>query len=216
MNGKVNYRILVSLILFGFLFLPPILRSEVTIPDSGAFVIDMAGIIDVNEKQQLEGWLRELEQKTTAQVKILTVQTIEGEDFFGFVQRHADAWKLGQKGKDNGALICLSLKGTSHPYPYWIWVGSCHSRFLGRFTLARCCFSIFQTKPILPRATPISYCHGQQGSRCRKRSTYRNSTISISFKPSNWTRGFSRCGIHPSIHPSGHSLFYPTQTAILL
>ena len=110
MHGKVNYRILISLTLFGLLFLPPILRSEVTIPDSGAFVVDTAGIINASEKQQLEGWLRELEQKTTAQVKILTVQTTEGEDFFGFVQRHAQAWKLGQKNKDNGALIALALK----------------------------------------------------------------------------------------------------------
>jgi len=38
----------------------------------------------------MERWLRELEQKTKAQVKVLTVQTTDGEDMFGFVQRHAE------------------------------------------------------------------------------------------------------------------------------
>ena len=58
----------------------------------------------------MEGWLRELERKTTAQVKVLTVPTTDGEDIFGFVQRHAEAWRLGRKGKDNGALIALAVK----------------------------------------------------------------------------------------------------------
>ncbi len=84
--------------------------AEVTIQDPGTYVVDRAGIIDDRVEQQLEGWLRELEQKTTAQVKVLTVPTIDGEDIFGFAQRHAELWKLGRKGKDNGVLIVLALK----------------------------------------------------------------------------------------------------------
>ena len=41
---------------------------------------------------------------------MLTVPTTDGEDFFGFVQRHAELWKLGRKGKDNGVLIVLVPK----------------------------------------------------------------------------------------------------------
>ena len=92
------------------LFLPALSWGEVSVPDPGTFVVDSAGIIDPGTERQLEGWLRELEQKTTAQVKVLTVQSTEGEDMFGFAQRHAEAWKLGRKGKDNGALIALALK----------------------------------------------------------------------------------------------------------
>jgi uncharacterized protein len=84
--------------------------ANVTVRDSGTFVIDRAGIIDDRVEQQLEGWLRELEQKTTAQVKVLTVPTTDGEDFFSFVQRHAELWKLGHAGRDNGALIAVAVK----------------------------------------------------------------------------------------------------------
>lgn len=84
--------------------------AEVTVPDPGSYVVDRAGIVDAATKQKLEGWLRELEQKTTAQVKVLTVTSTEGEDFFGFVQRHAELWKLGRSGKDNGALIAVAVQ----------------------------------------------------------------------------------------------------------
>ncbi len=84
--------------------------AEVTVQDPGSYVVDKANVINASEEQQLERWLRELEQKTTVQIKILTVPTVEGEEFFGFTQRHAELWKLGKKGKDNGALIALGLK----------------------------------------------------------------------------------------------------------
>ena len=92
------------------LCLPALSWGEVFVPDPGTYVVDNAGIIDPGIERQLEGWLRELEQKTTAQVKVLTVKSIQDEPFFSFVQRHAEAWKLGRKGQDNGALIALALK----------------------------------------------------------------------------------------------------------
>ncbi|MCH8173431.1 MAG: TonB-dependent receptor plug domain-containing protein, partial [Proteobacteria bacterium] len=35
------------------------------------------------------------------------------QDFFGFVQRHAELWKLGTKGKDNGILIAFRSKSAT-------------------------------------------------------------------------------------------------------
>jgi uncharacterized protein len=89
---------------------PAMARSEVTVADTGAYVVDRAEIVPEATETNLANWLRELEQKTTAQVKVLTVKTTDGEDFFGFAQRHFDLWKLGQKGKDNGALIVLAIE----------------------------------------------------------------------------------------------------------
>lgn len=100
------------LVMFGIVALSVgSLRAEqITVKDPGTFVVDQAGIIDDAIERRLEGWLKELEQKTTAQVKVLTVRTTGDEDFFGFVQRHATLWNLGRKGKDNGALIVVALK----------------------------------------------------------------------------------------------------------
>ena len=58
----------------------------------------------------MAGWLAELQQKTGAFVLVVTVATTDGEDFFGFVQRHFDAWQPGRKGKGDGVLIVLAVK----------------------------------------------------------------------------------------------------------
>jgi uncharacterized protein len=99
----------VTWVLFCLATLASAARGEVTIPDPGTYVVDRAKVIDRRRRDELERWLSELEKKTTAQVKVLTVTSIEGDDFFRFVQRHYDLWRLGRKRKDNGALIAFAL-----------------------------------------------------------------------------------------------------------
>jgi uncharacterized protein len=74
------------------------------------YVVDLANIISEDAEMKLNGYLRELEQKTTAQFVILTIDNLDGEDVEGFSIRMAEKWKLGQKGKDNGVLMTVALK----------------------------------------------------------------------------------------------------------
>ena len=75
------------------------------------YVVDLADIIDDATENRLNGYLQELEQKTTAQAVVLTIPSLEGESIedFSITIAH-DKWKLGQKGKDNGVLLLISLK----------------------------------------------------------------------------------------------------------
>jgi len=85
---------------------------SVNIPaNPGNHVVDLAGIIDNSTEAKLNQYLRELEQKTTAQIAILTIKSLEGESIedLSITVAH-DKWKLGQKGKDNGVLLLVSLK----------------------------------------------------------------------------------------------------------
>lgn len=72
-------------------------------------VVDLAGIIEDSVEAQLDGYLLELEQKTTAQFVVLTITSLEGDsiDEFSIATAH-EKWKLGQKGKDNGALLVVA------------------------------------------------------------------------------------------------------------
>jgi len=74
-------------------------------------VTDLAGIVDNTAENQLNRYLRELEQKTTAQVAVLTISSLEGADLgdLSLTVAH-DKWKLGQKGKDNGVLLVIAFK----------------------------------------------------------------------------------------------------------
>lgn len=75
------------------------------------YVVDLAGIVDDATENRLNGYLQELEQKTTAQMVVLTILSLEGESIedFSITIAH-DKWKLGQKGKDNGVLFLISMK----------------------------------------------------------------------------------------------------------
>src|SRR5262245_15705714 len=86
-------------------------QGEVNVRDTGKFIIDTADVFQADPQlgESLENVLSQLERKTGAQVKVLTVKNTEGEDIFTFSQRHAERWKLGQKGKNNGALVVLDI-----------------------------------------------------------------------------------------------------------
>jgi len=74
-------------------------------------VIDLAQIVNDSTEAQLNAYLHELEQKTTAQVVVLTIPSLEGNDLNAFSLEVAnDMWKLGQKGKDNGLLLLVALQ----------------------------------------------------------------------------------------------------------
>ena len=103
-----------SLLLASFLFfvLLPSSFAAVSVPQKpDSYIVDIAGVVDQATKQKLNRYLRELERKTTAQLVVLTIVSLEGEALEDFSIRIAhDQWKLGQHGKDNGALLVISVK----------------------------------------------------------------------------------------------------------
>jgi uncharacterized protein len=98
-------------LLFILIFFIPALSTGIDIPKTPpGYVVDLAGIIDRETEIVLTRYLRELEEKTTVQFVILTVNSLEGEpieDFSIYVAH--DLWRLGQKGKDNGILFTVAL-----------------------------------------------------------------------------------------------------------
>jgi len=75
------------------------------------YVVDLAGIINDAVENRLNGYLQELEQKTTAQMIVLTIPDLGGESIDDLsISIANDKWKLGQKGKDNGVLFLVALK----------------------------------------------------------------------------------------------------------
>jgi uncharacterized protein len=84
--------------------------ARTDLPAPRHYVEDYANVIDSSEERSLNGILQELEQKTSAQYIILTVQSTEGVPIEQFAIEHAQKWQLGQKGKDNGMLFVLAAK----------------------------------------------------------------------------------------------------------
>jgi len=75
------------------------------------YVVDLAGVIDQSVENRMNALLRELEERTTAQVVVLTLSSLEGESLEAFsIDLAHNRWKLGQKGKDNGILLTLAMQ----------------------------------------------------------------------------------------------------------
>jgi uncharacterized protein len=86
-------------------------------PSPPNYVVDLAGIVEDGVEQRLNGYLKELEQKTTAQVVVLTISSLEGESLEAVALATAhDRWKLGQKGQDNGVLILVAAQDRKYRF----------------------------------------------------------------------------------------------------
>ncbi len=96
-------------ILFALLFLvPPVLRAQGEVPALQGPVNDYANLISPDQKQRIEAQLVQFQQQTGNQVTVLTIPSLNGEDIEGYANRVARAWALGEKGKDNGALLLVA------------------------------------------------------------------------------------------------------------
>jgi uncharacterized protein len=84
--------------------------AEIDLPMPRHYVEDYANVIDSSEENSLNGILQELEQKTSVQYIIVTIRSTEGVPIEQFAIEHAQKWKLGQKGKDNGLLFVLAAE----------------------------------------------------------------------------------------------------------
>ena len=112
------YKLSVFLLFLSFYLYAPFTSAEVAIPKQPLnHVVDLAGMINDTAETNLNRYLLELEQKTTAQMVVLTINSLEGEALEDLSIRIAhEQWKLGQKGKDNGVLLLVSLQDRKYRF----------------------------------------------------------------------------------------------------
>lgn len=86
----------------------PLSLMALEAPQLAGRINDQAGMLSPATKQRLEQILAAFERETSNQIAVLTVPSLQGDDIDQFSIRVAEAWKLGQKGKDNGVLLVLA------------------------------------------------------------------------------------------------------------
>ncbi|MCC6346434.1 MAG: TPM domain-containing protein [Nitrospirales bacterium] len=99
------------------LFLSPASAATPSLPAVPPnYVVDLAGVLDDSTESRMNAYLREMEQKTTVQMVVLTLQSLDGEDIEGFSISTVEKWKLGQKGKDNGVLLTVAVQDKAYRF----------------------------------------------------------------------------------------------------
>ncbi len=79
-------------------------------PQPGVRVYDHVDVFSPQEKAALEAFLKDVEDKTTAQIAVVAISTIGGGELNDFAVKLFEKWGLGQKGKDNGVLLLAALE----------------------------------------------------------------------------------------------------------
>src|SRR6516165_2101378 len=71
-------------------------------------VVDQANIMTAQSRTDLEAKLKELEDKSSIQLVVATVKSLQGSDVETYANDLFRSWKLGQAKKNNGVLLLIA------------------------------------------------------------------------------------------------------------
>ena len=80
------------------------------VPSLTGRVVDLAHVLSADVAASLTRDLEAHETKTSNQVAVLILPSLEGEPLESFTHRVSTTWKLGQRGTDNGVLLLIALR----------------------------------------------------------------------------------------------------------
>ena len=86
------------------------LSFALDVPPLTGRVVDLAHVLPADVAVSLTSDLEAHETKTSNQVAVLILPSLEGEPLESFSHRVGTTWKLGQKGTDNGVLLLIALR----------------------------------------------------------------------------------------------------------
>ncbi|MCT8976652.1 TPM domain-containing protein [Clostridium sp. CX1] len=114
-NSLCLNKLFINIIILTLLLIFPltcVVKGASNIPEwtSLKYVNDYAAVIDENTKNYIVSIGRELEEKTGAQMTVVVINSLEGSDIESYANKLFRSWGIGQKDKDNGLLILLSMQ----------------------------------------------------------------------------------------------------------
>src|SRR6202051_73921 len=83
------------------------------------YVNDFAGVLDAATQARLNDLCLQVEQKAHAQIALVTVKSVDGQDVVSYAVALYQKWGIGAKGKDRGVLILIATQD----HKYWTTVG---------------------------------------------------------------------------------------------
>jgi len=93
------------ILLFLLVALPAIARE---IPAPSGYVNDTAGLLSQTTAIKLEQFLRDFERSDSTQIVLLTIDSLKGDALEDYTLQVLQDWGIGQKEKDNGALLLIA------------------------------------------------------------------------------------------------------------
>jgi uncharacterized protein len=100
--------VLVALTFVILCTLPAFAQNQPAFPPLSGRVVDAANVLKAEDRAALERKLKAHEDRTTDQVVVATVPSLGGQSMEDYANRLFRHWRLGQQGKNNGALLLVA------------------------------------------------------------------------------------------------------------
>jgi uncharacterized protein len=82
--------------------------AQPTFPPLTGRIVDQAGLLDAAARARLDAKLQDLEAKTTTQLVVVTLPSLDGYDIADYGYQLGRHWGIGQKGTNNGVLLIVA------------------------------------------------------------------------------------------------------------
>ena len=79
-----------------------------TAPTKDIYLADFAGMVEEEDRQQILEIGKDLDRQYGAQVVVVTVETLEGQDIESYANTLFRSWGIGNKEKNNGVLLLIA------------------------------------------------------------------------------------------------------------
>jgi uncharacterized protein len=97
----------------------PAFGEDVAQLKAQGYVNDFAGVLSEQAKQQLTALCTEVDQKTHAQIAVVTIHTLEGLEAADFANQLFKRWGVGHQDDNRGVLVLLAVAD----HKYYVEVG---------------------------------------------------------------------------------------------
>lgn len=93
-----------------FLALP--LRAERVedLPRPQNYVSDFAHVLSPEAEQRLDAFCSEVDHRANAQIAVVTIKTLDGDDIDDYTSRLEEKWGVGRKGSDRGVILLFAIQ----------------------------------------------------------------------------------------------------------
>src|SRR5574344_194540 len=94
--------------IFAFFVIINCAYAEYVPPKPVGYVNDFADVISPKNKGIMQGYIKDLQEKTGAEVTVVTLKSLEGYPIEDVGLAIGRAWGVGQKGKNNGIVVLVA------------------------------------------------------------------------------------------------------------
>jgi uncharacterized protein len=97
------------LALISLLLIATLSTYALDVPPYRSPVTDLGGVLNDQQRQQLEQKILDYRAQSTNEIAVLIVKSLEGDAIENYAKDAYTKWGIGKKGKDNGVLFVMSV-----------------------------------------------------------------------------------------------------------